>query len=117
MTRRVAGLTELRNEEKLEVHPEDAVRLGVADGRAVRVTSRRGSVTARARVTDACPEGTVFMTFHFAESPTNRLTINALDPESKIAELKVCAVRVEPAREDELAAPAPAASAPPRQLP
>jgi len=112
MTRKVSGLNELRNEENVEVHPEDAVRLGVADGRAVRVTSRRGSVTARARVTDACPEGTVFMTYHFAESPTNSLTLSALDPESKVAELKVCAVRVEPADEDELAAPAPAAEDP-----
>jgi hypothetical protein len=44
------------------------------------------------------------MTFHFAESPTNRLTISALDPDSKIAETKVCAVRVEPAAEDALEA-------------
>jgi predicted molibdopterin-dependent oxidoreductase YjgC len=35
------------------------------------------------------------MTFHFAESPTNQLTNNALDPESKIPETKVCAVRIE----------------------
>ncbi|MHC4135877.1 MAG: formate dehydrogenase subunit alpha [Planctomycetota bacterium] len=110
MTRRVSGLSELRKEENVEVHPEDAARLGVGDGGPIRVTSRRGSVTARARVTDACPAGTVFMTFHFAESPTNRLTIGALDPESKIAELKICAVRVEPAGEDELAAPAAAAA-------
>jgi hypothetical protein len=34
------------------------------------------------------------MTFHFAESPTNVLTSAALDPVSKIQELKVCAVRV-----------------------
>ncbi|MHC4974568.1 MAG: formate dehydrogenase subunit alpha [Planctomycetota bacterium] len=102
MARRVAALNEIRHEESVEVHPEDAARLGVVAGGPVRVTSRRGSVTARARVTDACPEGTVFMTFHFAESPTNQLTLGALDPESKIAELKVCAVRIEPAAEDEL---------------
>ena len=35
------------------------------------------------------------MDFHFAESPTNVLTNPALDPVSKIPELKVCAVRVE----------------------
>jgi hypothetical protein len=46
------------------------------------------------------------MTFHFSESPTNRLTIAALDPDAKIAETKVCAVKVEPATDDEMEAPA-----------
>jgi len=36
----------------------------------------------------------IFMTFHFKESPTNILTNPALDPVSKIPELKVCAVNV-----------------------
>ena len=46
------------------------------------------------------------MTFHFSESPTNRLTIAALDPDAKIAETKACAVKVEPASDDEMEAPA-----------
>jgi len=37
------------------------------------------------------------MTFHFVESPTNEITNPALDPVSKIPELKVAAVRVEKA--------------------
>ncbi len=37
----------------------------------------------------------VFVTFHFAESPTNLLTNPALDPVAKIPEYKVCSVRVE----------------------
>ncbi|MDH4208769.1 MAG: hypothetical protein OEV76_07840 [Anaerolineae bacterium] len=41
----------------------------------------------------------ISMTFHFAESPTNVLTSPALDPIAKIPELKVAAVRVEPATE------------------
>jgi anaerobic selenocysteine-containing dehydrogenase len=106
MTRKVSALNELRKEELVEIHPEDAGRAGVSDGAVVRVTSRRGSVTARARVTETSPPGTIFMTFHFAEAPTNRLTIAALDPESRIAEAKVCAVRVEPARDDEIKSPA-----------
>jgi predicted molibdopterin-dependent oxidoreductase YjgC len=106
MTRKVSGLNDLRNEELVEVHPQDAARAGLDDGDVVRVTSRRGSVTARAHVTERSPPGTVFMTFHFSESPTNRLTINALDPDSKIAEAKVCAVRIEPASDEELEAPA-----------
>ena len=105
MTRKVSGLNEIRKEELVEVNPMDARRSGIDDGGVVRVTSRRGTVTAKAMVTERSPPGTVFMTFHFAESPTNRLTIAALDPDSKIAETKVCAVRVEPATEDELEKP------------
>ncbi|MBM4443815.1 MAG: hypothetical protein FJ020_00755, partial [Chloroflexi bacterium] len=44
------------------------------------------------------PPGVVSMTFHFAETPTNVLTNPALDPVAKIPELKVAAVRVEPAK-------------------
>ena len=61
----------------------------------IKVISRRGEVTAKAKVTEVSPEGVIFMTFHFAESPTNMLTNPALDPVAKIPELKVCAVKVE----------------------
>jgi predicted molibdopterin-dependent oxidoreductase YjgC len=52
-------------------------------------------VVARAEVVDKPPEGTVFMSFHFAESAANLLTTAALDPVAKIPEYKVCAVKVE----------------------
>ncbi len=94
MTRKVDGLNQLRAEELVEINPADAESLGVADGDTVGVTSRRGEVSARARVTDVTPPGVVTMSFHFAESPTNRLTNPALDPIAKIPEYKVCAVRV-----------------------
>lgn len=96
MTRKVKGLEKLRSEELLEINPADARKLGVADGQMVKVTSRRGQVEARARVTTVSPPGVVSMTFHFAESPTNVLTNPALDPVAKIPELKVAAVRVAP---------------------
>jgi anaerobic selenocysteine-containing dehydrogenase len=37
----------------LQIHPDDAARLGVADGAPVRVTSRVGSIVAPAEITDA----------------------------------------------------------------
>ena len=77
------------------MNPKDAAALKIADGEMVRVVSRRGEVTATARVTENDPPGVVSMTFHFAESPTNRLTNPALDPIAKIPELKVCAVRID----------------------
>lgn len=95
MTRKVRGLNILRSEELVEINPQDASALGIADGETIKVVSRRGGVTAKAKVTDDSPAGVVFMTFHFAESPTNQLTNPALDPVAKIPEYKVSAVRIE----------------------
>lgn len=95
MTRRVEGLNILRAREFLEMNTGDAVVLGINDGDMVRVVSRRGEVTAMAKVNGVCPPGLVSMTFHFAESPTNMLTNPSLDPVAKIPELKICAVRIE----------------------
>ena len=95
MSRKVNGLNIFRSEEQVEINPEDALRLGVADGEKIKIVSRRGEVVAKAKITETSPIGVVFMTFHFAESPTNVLTNPALDPVSKIPEFKVCAVRIE----------------------
>ncbi len=95
MTRRVKGLNVLRPEELVEINPADAAALAIVDGEMVRVSSRRGTVKAKARVTEYSPPGVVSMTFHFAESSSNLLTNPALDPVAKIPELKVCAIRVE----------------------
>jgi anaerobic selenocysteine-containing dehydrogenase len=77
------------------VHPGDAARFGVADGDRVRLRSRRGAVTARARLTPDIRAGAVFMSFHFAEAAANELTHAALDPVAKIPEYKVCAVALD----------------------
>jgi len=95
MSRKVKGLNIFRGEELVEINSRDASALGIADGDIVKVVSRRGAVVAKAKVTDVSPVGVVFMTFHFAESPTNQLTSPALDPVAKIPEFKVCAVRIE----------------------
>jgi len=94
MTRKVKGLNVLRSEELVEINPRDAEALDIEDGEIIQVISRRGKVSARARVTESSPPGTIAMTFHFAESPTNELTNPALDPVSKIPEYKVCAVKI-----------------------
>ena len=93
----------LRRGESIDVCPEDAQRLGLADGDPVRVTSRRGSVVAPARVDRSLRAGLVFMTFHFQDDvKVNLLTIDATDPKSGTAEFKACAVRLD-------AVPVPAA--------
>ncbi|MFC6884393.1 MULTISPECIES: molybdopterin oxidoreductase family protein [Actinomadura] len=97
-TRRVRALAEAEPGPFVELHPDLAERLGIADGADVRVTSRRGAATARARVTDAVRDDTAFMPFHWpGEGRANSLTNPALDPVSRMPEFKVCAVRLEPA--------------------
>ena len=95
MTRKVKDLNAILSEEMVDINPDDASTLGIDDGDAVKVTSRRGQVVAKARVTPVSPVGVVTMDFHFAESPANVLTNPASDPVAKTPELKVCAVRVE----------------------
>ena len=96
LTRRVEGLLELAPRLEVAIHPSDARRLGVDTGAALRVSSRRGELTAHARVTEAVRPGALFVPFvKLAESAANFLTNPALDPGSKIPEYKVCAVRVE----------------------
>jgi predicted molibdopterin-dependent oxidoreductase YjgC len=94
MTRRTAGLEQLAGPAPFEIHPDDAAREGIADGDMVALTTRRGTVTARAEVTERSPQGTLFMPFHFKEAAANILTNDALDPVAKIPEFKVCAVRL-----------------------
>jgi formate dehydrogenase alpha subunit len=97
MTRKVKGLNIFAGEELVAINPRDAESLGINDGDKVQVISRRGEVTAKAGVTETTPRGTIAMTFHFAETPTNELTNPSLDPVSKIPEFKVAAVRVKKA--------------------
>jgi formate dehydrogenase major subunit len=86
----------LRRGETLDLSPTDAAALGVVDGTRVRVTSRRGSVVAPARIDPGLVPGLVFMTLHFPdEVDVNQLTIEATDPKSGTAEFKAAAVRVE----------------------
>ena len=94
MSRRSPGLDAVAPEAEVEIHPADATRLGLAEGDLVRVASRRGCVVAAARITRRSSPGVVFMTFHYAESATNLLTIDAVDPTAKIPEYKVCAVQI-----------------------
>jgi assimilatory nitrate reductase catalytic subunit len=97
-TRRIPTLSAAQPEAFVELHPQLAERLGIADGDHTQVTSRRGTALGRARVTDTIRADTVFMPFHFAgDQAVNRVTNPALDPVSKMPEFKVCAVRVEPA--------------------
>jgi assimilatory nitrate reductase catalytic subunit len=97
-TRRIAELVEAEPEAYVQIHPHVASRLGIAEGAPVRVTSRRGSLIAPARLSTAIRPDTVFVPFHFPGAQrANTLTNPALDPVSRMPAFKVCAARVEPA--------------------
>jgi formate dehydrogenase major subunit len=84
----------LRRTETLDLSPHDVERYGVAEGEHVRVSSRRGSVVVPVHIDPNLRPGLAFMTFHF-DTPTNVLTIDAVDPKSGTAEFKATAIRVE----------------------
>ncbi len=95
MTRKVEGLRILNEEELLKICAADAQLFDIQDGEIVKVKSRRGEVKVKVKITDICQKGVVSLTFHFFETPTNELTICAVDPIAKIPETKVCAIRIE----------------------
>ncbi|AGB36609.1 formate dehydrogenase subunit alpha [Natronococcus occultus] len=97
LTRRVEGIMSHVGESFVEVHPETAAQLGVADGEDVRLESRRGSIEVTAQVTDRPDRGVVFMPMHFADGAVNELTQETFDPISGIPEFKISSVRLEAA--------------------
>ena len=104
MTRN-SQLGELYPEGRVDIHPIDATRSGLDDGSAVKVSSRRGEVRMRARVTEKTSPGVVFIPMHFVEAAANFLTIDALDPQAKIPEFKACAVKMQRVSEQSLPNP------------
>jgi len=97
MSRRTALLDRERSRPLVEMHPEDAARLGLRDGCRVRVRSRRGEAVYVLQVSDMVRPGELCADFHFREAPTNRLTLSDWDPVAKCPEFKRCAVAVEAA--------------------
>jgi formate dehydrogenase alpha subunit len=95
MTGRAKGLDAVWSRETVDISPADAQRLAVASGDPVKVISRRGEIVVAARVTDECPPGTVFMAFHFPETPTNLITEGVYDSVTRTPRYKACAVRLQ----------------------
>jgi predicted molibdopterin-dependent oxidoreductase YjgC len=86
----------LRRGESLDLSPEDCERLDLVEGERVKISSRRGTVTAPVRIDSTLRPGLAFMTLHFPDQvETNILTIDATDPRSGTAEFKASAIRVE----------------------
>jgi formate dehydrogenase major subunit len=97
MTRRTRNV-DLLPAETLQIHPDDAGRLGVVDGDRVEVRSRRAALTLPAALSSRVAPGEVFMSFHFPDVPANALTSSAVDEVTSCPEYKVTAVRLRAAR-------------------
>ena len=95
MTRRVQPIELHAGTPYVEINAMDAARLGIADGDAVTVASRRGEISIAVRITPRVEEGIVFIPMHYREAAANLLTSDALDRVTKTPEFKVCAVKIE----------------------
>jgi len=95
MSGRSRVLATVAPEAYVEINEEDAEDLGIKEGDRVKVKSRRGEISVKAKVTSRPPKGVVFIPIHFEAASANTLTNDLLDPNSKIPEFKVSAVRIE----------------------
>jgi assimilatory nitrate reductase catalytic subunit len=95
-TRRVPQLREAEPQAFVELHPVLARRMRIEERDVVSLRTRRGRARAVARLTPDIRPDTLFMAFHWGgEGRVNLMTNPALDPDSKMPEFKVCAVRIE----------------------
>ena len=83
-------------EDVLEIHPHDAEQRGVRDGDWVRLASRTGETTLRAKVTERVAPGVVYTTFHHPATQANVVTTDYSDWATNCPEYKVTAVQVTP---------------------
>ena len=96
ITRRADNLLARAPELTVSMHPSDGERFEIPDGEWIRVRSRRGDLEGRAVYTEKQRAGELFVPFvKLQEHAANFLTNSALDPNSRIPEYKVCAVRVD----------------------
>ena len=95
MTDKTEGINQIASESFIELNTEDAQKLGVEDGEMVSISSRRGTIQAKATVSYKTNPGECWMPFHYIEGGANWLTSDALDSISSTPEYKVCTVKVE----------------------
>ena len=96
ITRRAKGLLARSPELQVSISTVDAEEYDIGDGDWLRVRSRRGELQAKALITEKMNPGEIFVPFvKLKEHAANFLTNSALDPNSRIPEYKVCAVRME----------------------
>src|SRR5262249_39195938 len=95
----VAKLNQKHAGSFVEIHPDDARKLGVIEGDHVMVASQRGACASVARLNPDIAPGTLFMPIHWSDGNPNRATNPVFDPTSRQPELKACMVFLVPSGE------------------
>jgi NADH-quinone oxidoreductase chain G len=93
MSTRSKALDLVVSEAFLEINKDDAVTIGISDNSHVKITSRRGIVYLKSKLSDAVQSGTVFTSVHFPHG-----LVNALTYPSQNGSACIVAVKVEPAK-------------------
>jgi formate dehydrogenase major subunit len=94
-TRRTANVV-WHEEDVLEIHPHDAENRGIRDGDWIKLTSRAGETTLRAKITERVAPGVIYTTFHHPDTQVNVVTTEFSDWATNCPEYKVTAVQVSP---------------------
>lgn len=92
-TRRTEN-TVWHEEDVLEIHPHDAETRGIKEGDYVKLASRSGETSLRAKITDRVSPGVVYTTFHHPQTQANVITTDFSDWATNCPEYKVTAVQV-----------------------
>ncbi|MCC6068950.1 formate dehydrogenase subunit alpha [Ferrovum sp. PN-J185] len=92
-TRRTENV-HFHDEDRLEIHPDDAKERGISSGDWVGIASRSGETVLRALVSERMQPGVIYTTFHFPESGANVITTDNSDWATNCPEYKVTAVQV-----------------------
>ena len=102
-TGKVGNLNKFSPTPYMEMNPDSAKKLGIINGGYARLTSRRGDAVVMVQTTQRVAPNMVFIPFHFHEC-VNRLTLGLLDPHSRQPAFKQCAIKIEPASDQNVAA-------------
>jgi formate dehydrogenase alpha subunit len=94
MSTRSKALDLVVSEAILEISEDDAKKYGIYDNSHVRISSRRGAVYLKAKISDALAPGTVFTSLHFPHGRVNALTYPSENGVSSMNAVKIEAVKI-----------------------
>ena len=82
--KRAEGLAKVFPDSCIEIHPEDAAKLGLADGNRVKVISPRGEVETTCKISGSLPRGVAYFATTFFPAFVNNLLTSGQQPEYKL---------------------------------
>jgi len=94
-------LAKFSSQDFVEIGEFDAHKLAITDGDKVKIISPIGEVISTVKISDTLPDGMLFMSVSFPQTPVTKLFGINLDPEAKTPSLKACSVRIEKAGSNE----------------